>query len=148
MKSRERILGFDFGTARIGIAVGNTITCTAEPLAVVASGTGGPDWPGIEKIIGQWNPRTLIVGLPISLCGDETASSEKVRRFARQLGNRTGLEVRLVDERLTTREATDIIARNTASGISGRKNPPPVDSVAAQLILETYFEESGDPACA
>lgn len=141
MKPRERILSFDYGSVRIGIAVGNSKTGTAEPLTVLDSAQQSPDWPAIDAIVDQWKPDTLLVGLPLSLSGEETAMSNKARDFARRLGKRSGLEVRLIDERYSTREAFDIVAAQVESGIRKRKQSIKTDDVAAQLILETYLSE-------
>lgn len=141
MKSQGRILSFDYGSIRIGIAVGNNITHTAQPLMVLDSGKHGPDWSRIIEIIDFWKPSALLVGLPLSATGEETSMSKKARMFAQQLGERSSLEVLLIDERYSTLEASDMLANLIKGGVRIRRQSSKTDDLAAQLILETYFSE-------
>lgn len=130
------LLGFDYGTRRIGVAVGDTVTRTARPLATVAVRSRRPEWAAIGRLLAAWQPQRLVVGLPVDLDGSEQPASEGARRFARQLAGRYRLPVDLVDERLTSRAA---LTRLAEAGRSG----DPVDPVAAQIILEGWFSEQG-----
>jgi len=128
-------LGFDFGTAKIGIAVGQTFTGTASPITTLRSVNQKPDWEGIAKLIGEWRPQALVVGVPIPMDGDEESEvAGRARRFARQLEGRFRLPVHLVDEKLTSREAWSRLDRYP-------KKIEQLDSIAAKLILETWFCE-------
>jgi putative Holliday junction resolvase len=130
------LLAFDYGTRRIGVAVGETVTRSARPLATVPVRGSRPDWGTVTRIIEDWRPTRLVVGLPIDLDGSEQEASRGARRFGRQLEGRYRLPVDLIDERLTTR-----VARQQLSE-AGRGRDP-ADPVAAQLILEGWFSERG-----
>ena len=126
-------LGFDYGTKKIGIAVGQTITGTANPLTTLRYVKDKPDWAGIEKIIKQWQPTDLVVGLPIDTDDSETEISSKARRFSRQLEGRFHLPVHLADERYTS---------SSARSMAGKvKKIEELDALAAKLILETWLNE-------
>ncbi len=143
MNNNARILGFDFGSKRIGIATGNTITKTSHPLVTVVSRGSKPDWREIEKIIYEWKPHLLVVGLPISMDGKETEISRRARRFGASLSERVKLDVIYVDERLTSTEADRIIKNMTPDRKKiSKKHISMRDNLAAQLILETYFGDN------
>ncbi|BAO45503.1 Holliday junction resolvase RuvX [Thiolapillus brandeum] len=129
----ETLLGFDYGTHKIGVAVGQELTGTANPLTVLNLVKGKPDWEGIRCLIDEWRPQGLVVGLPIGPREEETPMTTAARKFARQLEGRFGLPVHLADERLTSREAWSRIG-----GIATR-DVTRIDSMAAKLILETWF---------
>lgn len=126
------LLAFDYGTRRIGVALGETLTRSARPLATVAVRDRRPDWDALGRLIEAWRPVRLVVGLPIDLDGAEQEASRGARRFGRQLEGRYRLPVDLVDERLTTRIARQRLAE------AGRGRAP-ADPVAAQLILESWL---------
>ncbi|AHF05159.1 Holliday junction resolvase [Marichromatium purpuratum 984] len=133
------LLGFDFGTRKIGIAVGQTVTRSATPLTTLRNRQEKPDWPRIESLIREWQPEALVVGLPFNMDDTEVDWSGRVHRFARQLNGRFGLEVHLIDERLTSLEAQRLIAEGPATAKS--TTPDAVDAFAAALILETWLCE-------
>jgi len=135
-------LGFDFGMRRIGVASGNRITASAQPLAVLAAKDGEPDWNRIAALIAEWKPEALVVGLPLSLDGDEQAITRAARAFAGKLGRRSGLPVHLVDERHTSQEAARRFAGQRASGSARRRDAANIDSLAAVVILETWLRET------
>ncbi len=122
-------MAFDFGTQRIGIAVGQKITGTATPVAIVKARDGKPEWPVIDRLMQEWQPTVLVVGLPINMDGTDSDMSEAATRFSRRLHGRYGLGIELVDERLSTFEAREF------------KNPDQLDAIAAKLILETWLAE-------
>lgn len=130
------ILAFDFGEKRIGVAVGEWETLTAHPLETIAEEANAPRFARIGALVAEWRPVELVVGLPMSLDGEEHALSQRCRRFANQLNGRFGLPVRLVDERLTSVEAE---SRLREAGRSVRNNKAAVDSLAAQEILQDFF---------
>lgn len=129
------LLGFDFGPRKIGVAVGQTLTGSATPLTTIRSRRDKPDWPRIESLVREWNPAAAVVGLPFNMDDTEVDWCDQVRRFARQLQGRFGLEVHLVDERLTTIEARRRLACDPGA------RPEAVDALAAALILETWLCE-------
>ena len=127
-RSTRTILAFDFGLKRIGVAVGEPELGTAHPLPAIAA----PGFLSIEKLVREWRPAALVVGLPVAEQG-EHALARRVERFARQLEGRFRLPVERVDECFTSVEAE--------SRLRGMKRKA-VDSVAAQLILEQYLSEA------
>jgi putative Holliday junction resolvase len=137
----ESALGFDFGTRVIGVAVGNPLTGT-RALATVTNGAE-PDWRRIDSLVAEWRPSDLVVGLPLTLDGNEQAIAKSARAFAGVLGERYALPVRLVDERLTSVEASRRFAAQRASGAARRKDAASLDAIAASIILESWFERGG-----
>jgi putative Holliday junction resolvase len=122
------VLAFDFGLKRIGVAVGEPELRTAHPLAPIAA----PGFASIEKLVSEWQPSQMVVGLPVAEQGEHPLA-KKVERFARQLEGRFRVPVARVDERFSSAEAE--------SRLRGTKKKS-VDSVAAQLILEQYFDQA------
>ncbi len=127
------LLGFDYGTRKIGVAVGQQLTGTATPLTTLHLVNNKPDWQGIGCLIEEWQPDALVVGLPIGPEENETRMTTTARKFSRQLEGRFRLPVHLADERLTSREAWSRIG-----GIAIR-DVTRIDAMAAKLILETWF---------
>ena len=127
------LLGFDFGSHKIGIAVGQTVTATASPLTTLSYIKQKPDWNGIEKLISEWKPDTIIVGLPYQMDDKEAELAVRAKKFARQLQGRFKIPVEMIDERLTSKEASNRLGKKAA------KDATLVDSMAAKLILETWL---------
>ena len=132
------LLAFDYGRRRIGIAVGQSITRSATPLTTLECVNQKPNWPEIEKLISSWKPDALIIGLPMNMDGTEHELSKAARKFSNQLHGRFGLPVHLVDERLTSIEASHRIAEQNLTK-KKRQDKKTIDTVAAQLILESWF---------
>ena len=130
----EIALAFDFGLRRIGVAVGQTITQSANPLAILTVEKGEPDWQQITQLISQWHPTVLIVGLPYKMEGGEQALSFAARQFAHKLKAKFNIPVHLVDERLTTREA-----KRQLQATGAKLKDMAIDSFAAKLILESWM---------
>jgi putative Holliday junction resolvase len=128
------LLGFDFGPAKIGVAVGQTLTSSATPLETLRAVQQRPDWDGISRLIETWEPEGLVVGLPFNMDDTEAEPAPQARRFARQLEGRYHLPVYLVDERLTSIAARREIGREP-------QRIEDIDAVAAKLILETWLSE-------
>ena len=105
MPKYETVMAIDFGLRNIGVAIGNTLSRTAEPLTVLSAKDGVPHWPSIIALTEEWRPNRLLVGLPINMDGSESELSRRASKFSRQLEGRLGLPVTLVDERLSSREA-------------------------------------------
>jgi putative Holliday junction resolvase len=133
------VLGFDYGARRIGVAVGNTFTGDARALSVVGNGDNGVDWPRVESVVRDWRPNALLVGLPLMLDGSEQSTSRAARTFASALGERYKLPVHMVDERLSSVEASHRFAARRASGQTRRKNANELDAIAAEVIVETWL---------
>ena len=136
---RGYILGFDFGLRRIGVAVGQTATHTASSLETVSHGRE-PDWTAIARLVKEWKPTTLLVGLPLGPDGEETDMSKAARRFGAALQKRFSLDVAYADERLSSRAAEDRFAELRASGGLRRKDANQLDAMAAQIILENWLQ--------
>lgn len=130
-------LGFDFGYKRIGVAVGQQITRSAQPLATLDAKQGIPNWDAVQKLINEWRPLALIVGLPTRIDESEQYTTAAARGFALQLAERFNLPVHLVDERLSTVEAR---ARLFAEGGYRKIKQSQVDSLAACIILEQWLQ--------
>ena len=135
------VLAFDFGTQRIGVAVGNTLTRRAHPLTTIQGERNDERFAAIAALIAEWQPGTLVVGLPTHADGSAHDMTERAQRFARQLDGRFGLPVALVDERWTTEAAQAVQEAAGGSGNTGRHGRAVRDQVAAQLILQSWFDE-------
>jgi putative holliday junction resolvase len=130
------VLAFDFGLRQIGVAVGNTLLGTTRPLTVLKAREGIPDWPAIEALIREWQPDLLVVGEPLNMDGSPSALSARAEKFAKRLHGRLGLPVEMTDERLSSFEAKQ---QSRARGHGGDYRKEPVDSYAAELILQTWL---------
>jgi len=139
--SRGYTLAFDFGMRRIGVAVGQATTCTASKLETISSGRT-PDWAAIDRLVREWQPQQLLVGLPLSPEGDETDMSKACRKFGQELGVRYSLPVDFADERLTSKAAEGRFAELRASGSLRRKNADQLDAISAQIILENWLQSA------
>jgi len=132
------VLAFDFGLRQIGIAVGNTALKTTQPLSVVMAKNGKPDWQALEKVVHQWLPDLLVVGDPLNMDGSVGEMSERAKKFARRMHGRWGTAFEMTDERLSSFEAKQNMRE---FGHSGDYKDKPIDSYAAELILQTWFRE-------
>ena len=138
---RGYILAFDFGLRRIGVAVGQATTQTASALKTVSNGPE-PDWAAVDRLVGEWRPQLLLVGLPLGAEGEETEMSAAARRFGTALGVRYDLNVDYADERLTSRAAADRFAELRAAGHLRRKDADQLDAISAQIILENWLQSA------
>jgi putative Holliday junction resolvase len=136
------VIGFDYGTRRIGVAVGNAISRSARALEVLANGERGPDWPRLEALLREWRPDALLVGLPLMLDDSEQRNSRAARAFAGELGQRFRLPVHLVDERHSSQHAAQRFAARRAGGAARRKDAARLDAVAAEVIVERWLEHA------
>jgi len=132
------VLAFDFGLRQIGVAVGNWTLKTTQPLAIVNAKNGKPEWPAIEKIMNDWKPDLLVVGDPLNMDGSSSDMSERAQKFARRLHGRWGTAIEMTDERLSSFEAKRILRER---GHRGDYKRQPIDSYAAELILQSWFRE-------
>lgn len=133
-------LGFDYGARRIGVAIGQELTRTAEPLTTLAASAGRPDWVALDKLVAEWRPDALVVGLPLNMDGTEHEVSEAARRFGNRLQGRYNLPVHLVDERLSSIEAESHL-RESRLPKQKRHAKEAIDQVAARLILESWLAQ-------
>ena len=134
-----RVLGFDFGQRRIGVAAGQALTGTGQALTIVQNGPSGPDWPRLEALVREWRPDALVVGRPLTLSGEEQPASQAARGFARQLEKRFGLPVHAQDERLSSREADSRFVEMRRSGQKRARDASQLDALAAQVIVEDFY---------
>ena len=132
------VLAFDFGTRNIGVAVGNTLIRVAHPLTTVVEEANGARFAAIATLIGEWQPGMLIVGLPMHSDGVPHKMTALAERFARRLEGRFGLPVTRVDERFTSVGADAALA---AAGVRGSDRKAARDQTAAQLILQSWFDD-------
>jgi putative Holliday junction resolvase len=134
----QTVMGFDFGLKRIGIAVGQSVTGSASPLGVAAVRGGEPDWEAIGRLIAEWRPGALVVGLPYNMDLSEQEMTGHARRFAEGLAQRFLLPVHTVDERLSSREAEAQLKERRQQG-RRRITREDIDGAAACVILESWF---------
>ena len=140
MTAPELILAFDFGTRRIGVASGDTLTRTARALLTLNISSTFP-WKEIDKLVSDYRPARLIVGLPYNMDGTPTSLTETSRAFGRDLAARYTRPVSLVDERLSSREAEAQLRDARAAGLKRRKlTHGDVDMTAAKILLERWFD--------
>lgn len=130
-------LGFDYGEKYIGVAVGRSETGLAHPLDTVAGHHGEPDWPHITRLVEEWKPQALVVGLPLNMDDTENPLTLKARRFGNRLHGRYNLPVHMVDERLTSNAAR---AALTEAGVPAKRHKAQLDKLAAQTILQAFLD--------
>jgi len=138
--TRERadtVLAFDFGTRRIGVAVGDLATRLAHPLATIEREREADRFDAIAALLDEWKPARLVVGLPVHADGTPHDMTARAQRFGRQLAGRFGLPVDYADERHTTHAAASTLAE---AGMGGSRAKEMRDRVAAQLILQGWLD--------
>jgi len=133
--SPKTVLAFDFGTRRIGVAVGTTITRSARPLATIDVPEGDTRDAAVKSLIGEWHPDVVVVGLPVHADGTPHAMTGHARRFGQRLADRFAIPVAFADERHTSQIAKAALAGRGREGRSKR------DEVAAQIILQAWLDE-------
>jgi putative Holliday junction resolvase len=144
MKLDGTVLGFDVGARRIGVAVGSAFGTGARALAVVEVHPGGPDWPAIDKLRGEWRPDGFVVGDPMTLDGGDQPIRKRAHAFARELRQRYQLPVVLVDERSSSVEAAQRFAVDRAQGRKRKRDAAALDAVAAAVIVERWLAAPQD----
>ncbi|HEY1774134.1 MAG TPA: Holliday junction resolvase RuvX [Gammaproteobacteria bacterium] len=143
----QTALSFDFGLKRIGVAVGQSVTGSASSLGVAAVRGGEPDWAAIGRLITEWRPTSLVVGLPYNMDLSEQEMTGHARRFAEGLAQRFPLPVHTVDERLSSREAEAQLKEQRKQG-RRRVSREDIDGAAACVILESWFNSLKGPSSA
>lgn len=139
----RRVMAFDFGTRRIGVATGQEMLGTGRPLALISARDGIPDWHQIELLLEEWRPDLVVVGLPLNMDDTENDMCARARKFGKRLHGRYHVSVEMVDERLTSFQAKGDVMAAGGSRDFGRHG---VDDRAAVLILETWFGLRGNRA--
>ncbi|ACX89642.1 Holliday junction resolvase RuvX [Pectobacterium parmentieri] len=135
--ANRTLLAFDFGTKSIGVAIGQEITGTARALTSFKAQEGIPDWQKVEKLLSEWQPDLVVVGLPLNMDGTEQPLTARARKFANRLHGRFGVAIELHDERLSTVEArADLFERGGFKALDKGS----VDAASAVIILESWFE--------
>ncbi len=130
-------LAFDFGERRTGVALGQSITRSARPLTTIVSSNKQPNWTEIERLIKEWQPTHLILGMPGD-GEDNKAVRKKITRFGAELTSRTGLNVLTHDETLTSDEAYTHL-KNKRRGTKGKIDKKDIDQIAAAILLESWM---------
>lgn len=141
MSQVQSVLGFDFGTKSIGIAIGNALTCAATPIPAIKARDGIPNWETVEAVLAKWQPDKIIVGLPLNMDGSEQELTRLARKFGQRLHGRFLYPVEYQDERLTTADAK---ARLFEQGGYKALAKGAIDSVSAALIVESWLESQYD----
>lgn len=132
-------LAFDYGLQNIGVAYGQSLTGQGKELTPLNAKDGIPDWDNIASLLTEWKPTLLVVGLPLNMDDSESELCVRARKFSRRLQGRFGIDVELMDERLSTFDAKQ---EAKARGHKGDYKNNPIDSIAARLILESWFAQS------
>ena len=130
-------LGFDYGTQRIGVAYGQSLTGTAQRVCVLKTKDGIPDWSQIEALISEWKPNLFVVGIPYNLDGSESELMVRAIKFANRLNGRFHKPSYGMDERLSSVEAAEQVFEENR----GAKKRASIDDIAARIILENWFSE-------
>ena len=130
-------MSFDYGTEKIGIAIGQSISSTAEPLTIIRAKDGIPNWSQITSLIESWRPNFFVVGLPYNLDGSDSKLLQRALKFAQRLNGRFNIPTFGIDERLSSKAATEKF--KTGNPKNSVRNE--IDDLAAQIILETWFSE-------
>ncbi len=130
----QTLLGFDYGRKRIGVAVGQQVTQSASALTTVRARDGKPDWPGITRLLEEWKPDALVVGIPYHMDGSEQDMTRAAQRFCRQLEGRYHLPVYQAEERLSSWVVENDLAQQARSGQA-------IDPLSAQVILQDWLQQ-------
>ncbi|OJF69085.1 Holliday junction DNA helicase RuvA [Alteromonas sp. V450] len=140
-QGNRTVLTFDFGTKSIGVAIGQEVTGTASPLSALKARDGIPDWILIQKLIDEWQPQLLVVGLPLNMDGTEQDMTQRAKKFANRLHGRFRVNVETCDERLSTADAKSMLFE-----LGGYKKltKDKIDSVSACVIFASWNESQYD----
>ena len=140
LKKPINVLAFDFGTKRIGVAFGQSLTGTARAVAIVPANDGVPDWSQLETLVQEWEPDVFVVGLPYNMDDSENELFFRARMFGQRLEGRLHKPCYGMDERLSSFEARDQIVNRAGAGKSKHTDlKKEVDGLAAKLILESWL---------
>lgn len=132
-KPAQTLLGFDYGRKRIGVAVGQRLTCSATALTTIRARDGKPDWAAISRLLEEWKPDALVVGIPYHMDDTEQEMTRAAQRFSRQLQGRYHLPVHCAEERLTSYVVE--------SGLKDKAGQTEIDPLSAQIILQDWLQQ-------
>lgn len=141
MSGTLTVLALDYGTKKLGVAVGQNLTNTAMGIDVIPVHDQEPDWARLDALVQRWKPGAFVVGMPYNMDGTENAMTERVQRFARTVSARYDKHCYHIDERLSTREAREITRENAERSGKRPNDRAVVDALAAQLLLESWLAE-------
>ena len=130
-------LGFDYGLVRIGVSTGQTLTQTASPLTALPAKDGTPQWEEIEKLLAEWKPDVVVVGLPLHEDGTMSDMAERAKKFGQRIHGRFGVQVAFINEYHSTRQAREHLNYKGRAGDQDGK----LDATAASVILERWLGE-------
>ena len=136
LDEHQTILAFDYGLRQMGVATGQTLTGSAQGLCILRAHDGIPNWDEVSKLLDEWTPDLVLVGLPLNMDASESELSRLARKFARRLQGRFNANVLMVDERLTSQEAKTLFDDN-----QGRVDLTKIDHLAAALILQSWLDQ-------
>lgn len=140
MSAAHRYLAFDYGLRWIGCAVGQSLTGSASALKSLRAKDGIPQWHEIEALLKEWQPQTVVVGLPLNMDGSESEMCQRARKFGNRIHGRFGVAIDFADERLSSFEAKgELIEQAGSQGFKDRG----VDGLSAAIILESWMRERG-----
>lgn len=132
-------LAFDYGTQRIGVAYGQSVSGTAQAVCVLKAKDGNPEWNEIQALIEEWKPSAFVVGLPYNLDGTDSDLLPRAIKFANRLNGRFNKPCYGMDERLSSKAAIEQIVEENEAGF--KRKSAAIDDIAAQIILENWFNE-------
>ncbi len=135
VKESGVVMAFDYGLRNIGIAIGQNITKSSSTFYAIKAKEGVPDWIKLDSIVEEWEPGLFIVGDAFNMDGTKSEFQKKIAKFSTELKNRYEIELQMIDERLTTKEAKERI-QDKPDGIKDSANK---HSISAQIILEDWF---------
>jgi putative Holliday junction resolvase len=133
------VLAFDYGTQRIGVAYGQSVSGTAQAVCVLKARDGIPDWNEIQALIDEWQPGAFVVGMPYNLDGSDSELLPRAVKFANRLNGRFNKPCYGMDERLSSKAAIEQIVEENEAGLKRKSSA--IDDIAAQIILENWFNE-------
>ena len=136
------VIAFDFGLKRTGVAVGNTVIGSATPECTLTSKDESPDWDGISKLIEDWQPSQIVVGMPMELDGSENPLKKRIERFCNQIQGRYNITVDQENEQFTSLEAAQRLKQLRQSGRKQKVSKDEVDKIAASIILENWMQRN------
>ena len=141
LNGHQTILSFDYGLKQMGVATGQTLTGSARGLCILKAHDGIPNWDEVSKLLNEWTPDLVLVGLPLNMDASESELSRLARKFARRLQGRFNANVLMVDERLTSQDAKALIREENNEGKKGRTDLTKIDHLAAALILQSWLDQ-------
>ena len=141
LNGHQTILAFDYGLKQMGVATGQTLTGSARGLCILKAHDGIPNWDEVSKLLNEWTPDLVLVGLPLNMDASESELSRLARKFARRLQGRFNANVLMVDERLTSQDAKALIREENNESKKGRTDLTKIDHLAAALILQSWLDQ-------